>query len=1646
MKSLFSFLIPVYFMVALKLWTPTMYTKDVVQEQPAPVTASAMMVAVTLGSNSPVCSGATLDIIATPSAGTAPYTYAWSGPSGPITAGQILSIANATPAATGTYTVTVTDNTSATASATIAVSVFPAATVNAGPDQTLCRNANAQLAGSFGGGATSAGWTASVPGGTFIPNNSLPNAVYDPPNNFSGNITLTYTTNDPAGPCPAVSDQVLLQYGNPDALVCNDEVTIAMDEDCSVTVDADMFLEGDVPEALYEVNLFTLQGVNIGNTITSQYVGVPLKARVRDNCTGNICFTNVFVEDNLPPVFLTCQNVTVPCAVTNLEPSYLTNVLGIAAGTPTVYENCSNVTLTKFDTYTNLGCNDLINGLSGMSGYIRRVWTAKDASNNSSTCVQFIYQQRIDIDDIQIPTDVTVDCSVMVTNPNATGVPFIQAFGMQFGLFPSNTACEILVDPEDQELWTCAGEKSIVRTWTIVDLCPSGMPNNPQTFTQLINVVDNNGPTFTCPANTTVSTDALECCASFNIPPIIMSDACSYVSNVSVLYITTHPISGDTINIQVASGSLVGFPGNNLNNPDTMAVFPTSPCLPIGNHSIVIQAEDACGAVSSCSFRLTVNDGTPPLAVCDEITQVALGIDGMAFVFAETFDDGSYDNCSPVFFKARRADVNACQPNNRFYDAVKFCCEDIGDTVTVIMRVYDIVPNPGEVSLTYEEQHSNDCTVQVYVEDKLKPICIPPANVTVSCENFDPTLWAHGQPSAVDNCCLDTITTTVNYTQFDTTCNKGTITRTFRAFDCFGNSNVCTQRITVNYKQDFYVKFPNDVIITVCDGTGQYGAPTFNGEDCELMAVSYDDAIYTVVPDACFKIERTWTIINWCTYNPNNGCTYVPNPNPNMTANHPSNLPGPTVSAFGTPSPWAPTVVRIDPSDTQPTNFSQFYNPNVNCYRYKQIIKVVDTQKPTLQCPASPVEVCDLTANDVQLWNNNTFINVNNGSDLCEAPADICVTGTDACSGTNVNFHYLLFLDLNNDGVMETVVKSLAPPTPGTVAFNNLNTPNYNGGISTSFDQRNVNAGQKYNWTLQTSTIGNNVTACLKWNTLNNPGNYVTPQLPLGKHKIKWFITDGCGNESVCEYLIEVEDCKAPTITCLNGLSINIMQSGMATVFVSQFVQNVFDDCTPTNLIQLAIRKSGSGTGFPTNPNGTPQTSVTFTCAELGTQLVEIWAKDQFGNADFCETYILVQDNGAGNCGQSLSVAGAINTENGHGVEDAYIELNGTPTNGLPSLHIFNFSDQNGSYKFNSVLPAASDYTLMPVKDNDPLNGVNTYDLVLISRNILGIEPFDSPFKLIAADVNKSGTVTTFDIVELRKLIMGTYSELPSNASWRFVDANYTFPDPNNPFQEVFPETRNYQQAMGDMMEEDFVAVKIGDVDNTNIANNLMSTDDRAEKTVYFEVEDKDVQPGEVVTASLQCAEDILGYQMTVQLGDVDLLAVVPGDIQNEEHFAMFPDRKAVTSSWDGKGKPAFKIQFRSNVAGKLSDLIAVSSSITRAEAYDLTEAKTDIALRFSGVNGNQTIANVGFELYQNQPNPFLEKTVIGFHLPDAAEVKLTIFDENGRLLLTETGNYPRGYNRFLFDTKNIEATTSMLYYRIETPQFNATKKMLRTR
>lgn len=125
----------------------------------------------------------------------------------------------------------------------------------------------------------------------------------------------------------------------------------------------------------------------------------------------------------------------------------------------------------------------------------------------------------------------------------------------------------------------------------------------------------------------------------------------------------------------------------------------------------------------------------------------------------------------------------------------------------------------------------------------------------------------------------------------------------------------------------------------------------------------------------------------------------------------------------------------------------------------------------------------------------------------------------------------------------------------------------------------------------------------------------------------------------------------------------------------------------------------------------------------------------------------------------------------------------------------------DGAFSFEG-LPAGENYVLSFSKDTNPLNGVNLLDIIKISEHILGIEPFVDPFQNEAADVSQNGIITGFDLVEIRKVILGISLEFPELASWEFVESTI---EVNNLLED------QYIEAQG---------LKIGDVNfNANPSN-----------------------------------------------------------------------------------------------------------------------------------------------------------------------------------------------------------------------------------
>lgn len=119
----------------------------------------------------------------------------------------------------------------------VLITVNPAALANAGLDQTVCSGNTIILSGSVGQGASIGTWSDGGRGGSFG-NASAFNTIYFPTaGDLASGATfpITLTTNDPAGPCNAINDQMILTINQKPTVNAGSVAPICADQDVALT-------------------------------------------------------------------------------------------------------------------------------------------------------------------------------------------------------------------------------------------------------------------------------------------------------------------------------------------------------------------------------------------------------------------------------------------------------------------------------------------------------------------------------------------------------------------------------------------------------------------------------------------------------------------------------------------------------------------------------------------------------------------------------------------------------------------------------------------------------------------------------------------------------------------------------------------------------------------------------------------------------------------------------------------------------------------------------------------------------------------------------------------------------------------------------------------------------------------------------------------------------------------------------------------------------------------------------------------------------------------------------------------------------------------------------------------------------------------
>lgn len=1258
-------------------------------------------------------------------------------------------------------------------------------------------------------------------------------------------------------------------------------------------------------------------------------------------------------------------------------------------------DNCQAVVIQVSDTLNTTGdCSPFT---------ISRTYTVSDPSANTVTCAQNIFFRRPTLADVVLPPFTAVlECGSGFPvddkgRPAAqsTGFPFVQtAFGI-FSLMPA--FCNLGASYTDlTPIHTCEGAYKILRQWTILDWCN---PGTSFLYNQILKVGDFTGPVITLPTPDydsdgapdllRFSTGPFDCTAVFPAPQAGASDACS--GGDLQLSVVLLPQEGSMQGIQ--------YPGEN-------GYFTG---IPPGCHTLLFTARDGCGNESQAEMPVWVEDGIAPVVICNEAVHISLDQEGAARLKAADVDEGSSDNCGPTRIEIRRfyeRDPATCEALTGFYSAwgpeVDFTCCDAGTEVLIELRVWDdrngdgipgntigVSPCGGEALLL--EDKNSTCWIKVPVEDKRPPNCIPPAPVMVNCNelpyDFDIAdeemlNQLFGEPQATDNC-PGVVVNTIEVANQVNDCGNGQIIRTFKATDAHDLSSpgICRQIVQVVQKNEYEIKFPKYASANC--GIPDPDTIFTDAIACDVLAVNVYDERYHADTDECYKLVRRYRVINWCEYD---------GVSPPVVISADEDCDG----VPGDEAVWVlvrPNGQTYIDRDNQENNT----NPQLGTSRCTNLPRPAGHW-------ASSVTNPELTS--VGFWEYTQVIKVYDNT-----PPEIIYLSGEYCS-KNPNCKAEVVVPVN---VIEAC-------TPDDVE------------VQVLLD------------TLADGYIDGDITeVALEGFRLKY---VISGQFSIGMHKFRVVVRDGCGNESVTDIPFTVVDCLGPSPICINGLSAELspvippadvdgdgnIDNCAVTVWATDLIASPTPDCTPP--VYYSLNRVGE-------PADSTVDFITFTTEDLAASsptFVEVHAFDGIGNQDFCQTYVQVQDN-LGFCSGDGMISGRVETETGEGVAGAQVNLNGNP-----SLQWI--TGVNGFFLF--LIPTQGyDYSVTAHLDDDHLNGVSTFDLVLMAKHILGVQLLDSPYKMIAADVNNSKNITTLDAIQLRKMILNVDTRFVNNTSWRFVPKSYEFPVYTDPWLEPFPEILNFNDFYGDHENQDFIGIKIGDL-NGSVLSNAQALQPRQNSGMfYLETEDQSLRKGETTWLEITAStlNQVSGFQGTLGFdpASIRIMSLQPGLLQPQHINMRQASAGVIGMSWNtdnglpdpqNREKTLFTLLIEAQTDLSLSKILQTTPGLPEGQAYLADGTTLALGLRFKSVGA-------GFELFQNQPNPFASQTTIRFRIPEASETVLAIRDLAGREIKVLKGKFPAGEHQFEISKEELGNASGVLFYTLTAGPFSATKRMM---
>lgn len=400
----------------------------------------------------------------------------------------------------------------------------------------------------------------------------------------------------------------------------------------------------------------------------------------------------------------------------------------------------------------------------------------------------------------------------------------------------------------------------------------------------------------------------------------------------------------------------------------------------------------------------------------------------------------------------------------------------------------------------------------------------------------------------------------------------------------------------------------------------------------------------------------------------------------------------------------------------------------------------------------------------------------------------------------------------------------------------------------------------------------------------------------------------------------------------------------------------------------------------------------------------------------------------------SYLLNGQLKNPAGNGVPNATIDFFG---GSLPGEFA---AGSDGNYNKYLTGGPGYNYILRPRKNNDVnrTNGVSTLDVALIQNHILNANVFTSPYEWIAADVTNNGFISSFDIINIKRFILGLDNAFAGNRLWVFVDSSVDNYNPLFPLQ--YKDSIVFNNLANNQINKNFIAVKLGDI-NFDWNSNVLRPAQPNTVPVTFYYQDVETNGNADIRIPIQVKSfrNILGMQFTINFNSTVLQFKA---IENNKLNFQYATNHAVDGKipfiWnDNSNKLAslnddevlMEMVFTPKAAFTEED-IAVSSDITQAEAWDGTYHKHVVIKGMGKIRQMQPpIYSFTEENWNVTPNPTKGLVQLHVQLLQDKNVNIRLADEAGRIVLSQTNHLQKGINNITINLARNSRLASGVYY-----------------